>query len=357
MTAALELGSSSLQSLRREEDVLKSRTSRCVYAVLPDSPAHQRLLEQCGLQFTTCEDGILLLGDAAFEHAELFKSPCLPLMVGGRIPKCNPLVRQLISSLVEAILPIASNRNDICALTLPGGAAIDSSSESRADLEFYIRLVKLQGYEPKLVPASQALVLAELVENAFTGIGIVFGASGCEAILAHRGNPICHAASDHGGEWIDRELAKKLYAPSIDAADDSAAAETAQNFAPESLLSITLQREQLKSAATISGDDFTKHVESLLQETIFELCDAFSGELTRSRRARELPVPLPIVCGGGLIETPGFGSILAGVLQEVNLPIEIQRPRLVTRSDRSIVRGLLISAELEATSRPAGRAA
>ena len=63
------------------------------------------------------------------------------------------------------------------------------------------------------------------------------------------------------------------------------------------------------------------------------------------------------MCGGGLIETPGFGSILAGVLQEVNLPIEIQRPRLVTRSDRSIVRGLLISAELEATSRPAGRAA
>jgi len=358
MTAALELGSSSLRSLRREDNVLKSRTSRCVYAVLPDSPAHQRLLEQCGLQFTTCEDGILLLGDGAYDNAELFKSPCLPLMVGGRIPKGNPLVRQLISSLVEVILPIAGSRHEICALTLPGGAALDSSSEARADLEFYIRLVKLQGYEPKLVPASQALILAELVESAFTGIGIVFGASGCEAILAHRGNPICHAASDHGGEWIDRQLAKKLNAPSVASEDDRESLPAAdQSFARESLLSITRRREQLTSAATISGDAFTKHVESLMQETIFELCDTFSGELIRSRRAKELPSPLPIVCGGGLIQTPGFGSILASVLQEVNLPIQTQRPRLITRADHSIARGLLISAELEATSRPAGRAA
>lgn len=357
MTAALELGSSSIRSLRREDDVLKSRTSRCVYAVLPDSPAHQRLLEQCGLQFTTCDDGILLLGDGAYEHAKLFKSPVLPLMVGGRIPRGNPLVRQLISSLVEVILPIASSRNEICALTLPGGAALDSSSEARADLEFYIRLVKLQGYEPKLVPASQSLILAELVESSFTGIGIVFGASGCEAILAHRGNPICHAASDHGGEWIDRQLARKLNAPSVVPVSESSAAPSDQTFAHESLLSITRRREQLTSAATISGDSFTTHVESLLQETIFELCDAFSGELIRSRRAKELPSPLPIVCGGGLIQTPGFGSILASVLQEVNLPIETLRPRLTTRGDQSIARGLLISAELEATSRPAKRAA
>lgn len=357
MTAALELGSSAIRSLRREGDVLMSRTSRCVYAVLPDSPAHQRLLEQSSLQFTTCDEGILLLGDGAYENAELFKSPVLPLMVGGRIPKGNPLVRQLISSLVEVILPIAGSRDQICALTLPGGAALDSSSEARADLEFYIRLVKLQGYEPKLVPASQALILAELVESAFTGIGIVFGASGCEAILAHRGNPICHAASDHGGEWIDRCLAKKLKVPTIGGANDSDTAGTDEKYDQESLISIARRREQLTSAATISGDDFTKHVESLLEETVFELCEAFSAELIRSRRAKELPSPLPIVCGGGLIQTPGFGSILASVLKNVDLPVQTLRPRMVTRSSHSIARGLLISAELEATSRPAERAA
>lgn len=358
MTAALELGSSLIRSLRRDGDVLLSRTSRCVYAVLPDSPTHRQLLDKCGLQFTTCDDGILLLGDGAYEHAELFKSPCLPLMDRGRIPKGNPLVRQLISSLVEVILPIASNRNEICALTLPGGAALDPSREARADIEFYIRLVKLQGYEPKLVPASQALILAELVESAFTGIGMVFGASGCEAILAHRGNPICHAASDHGGEWIDRQLAKKLNAPELDDGPDPAGNPLAdQSLARDSLLSITRRREQQAGPVTISADTFARHVESLLQETIFELCDAFSGELIKSRRAKELPTPLPIVCGGGLIQTPGFGSILASVLNEVNLPVQTMRPQMITRSDHSIARGLLISAELEATSRPTERAA
>ncbi|MDA0285221.1 MAG: hypothetical protein O3B13_24250 [Planctomycetota bacterium] len=360
MTAALDLGSSAIRSLRREGDVLLSRTSRCVYAVLPDSPAHQRLLEQCGLQFTTCEEGIVLLGDGAHEHAELFKSPCQPLMAGGRLPKGNPLVRQLISALVEVILPIAGSRNEICSLTLPGGAALDSSRDARADLEFYIRLVRLQGYEPKLVPASQALILAELVQSAFTGIGIVFGASGCEAILAHRGNPICHAASDHGGEWIDSQLAKTFGAPSIGAASDSDAESGSaidRAFARESQLAIRRQREQLTGRSNDSRDRFASQVESLLQDTIYELCDAFSAELIRSRRAKELPSPLPIVCGGGLIQTSGFGTILDSVLQEVNLPIQTLTPRLVTGSSRSIARGLLISAELEATSRPAQHAA
>lgn len=358
MTAALELGSSVIRSLRREGEVLLSRTSRCVYAVLPDTPAHHRLLEKCGLQFTTCEDGILLLGDGAYDNAELFNSACLPLMAGGRIPRGNPLVRQLISSLVEVILPVAGSRNEICSLALPGGAAYDFSREARQDVEFYIRLVKLQGYEPKLVSASQALILAELVESAFTGIGMVFGASGCEAILTHRSKPICYAASDHGGEWIDRQLAKKLHALELeDATETGRTSVYGQNSIRESLLSISRRREQQAGPVTISSDPFAKHVESLLQETIFELCDAFSGELIQSRRAKELPSPLPIVCGGGLVQTPGFGSILASVLQEVNLPVQTLQPRLITRCDHSIARGLLINAELEATSRPAERAA
>jgi hypothetical protein len=41
----------------------------------------------------------------------------------------------------------------------------------------------------------------------------------------------------------------------------------------------------------------------------------------------------------------------------VKLPIQTLRPRLITQGDHSIARGLLISAELEATSRPAERAA
>lgn len=357
MTAALELGSSTIRSLRREDDVLMSRTSRCVYAVLPDSPAHQRLLEQCNLQFTTCEEGILLLGDGAYEHAEIFKSPCQPLIVGGRLPKGDPLARQLLSSLVEVILPVANSRHEVCSLTLPGGLALDSSSDARADVEFYIRLIRLQGYEPKLVPASQALILAELVKSSFTGIGIVFGASGCEAILSHRGEPVCHAASDRGGEWIDRQLAQTLAA----ATDSKPASDKLSASGPDAsggtLLPITRRREQLTDSDIFSGDSFSRQVESLLQDIIYELWDGFSSELIRSRRAKVLPSPLPIVCGGGLIQTPGFESILSGVLEQVRLPIEIQAPKLATRSDRTIARGLLISAELEATSRVTERAA
>lgn len=346
MTVALDLGSTGIRSLRREDEALRSRTSRCVYSVLPDSPAHRRLLEQGDIPFTTCEEGILLLGDGAFESADLFKAQCRPLIANGRLPKGDPLVRQLVSSLVEVILPTASERNEICSLTLPGGAALDSSSEARADLEFFIRLVRLQGYQPRLLPASQALILAELVETGFTGVGMVFGASSCEAILSHRGNPICHAASDRGGEWIDDQLLTK-FPPPGEALQER---ETDHTSAHSNLDRITQRREQIETPLTMATDEFAAHTSKLLHDVIHELCDGFCTELIRSRSAKELPSPLPVVCAGGLSATQDFHSLLFSILQGLKSPVPLQSPKIIGSDQRSITRGLLISGELEAMS-------
>ena len=348
MNVALDLGTSHIRSLRRESDRLISRGTRLVFSILPDSPSHRRLLDQAGLRFTMCDDGIVLLGDAAYDSSDLFKVPCRSLLVDGALPENDPLSRQLYGSLVEAILPASERQSDICCLTVPGGCDL-SGNARRSDLEFFTRLVRLQGYEPHVVPASQALTLAELVSSAFTGISMIFGASGCEAMLAHRGEPVCHVRTEQGGDWLDAQLIrlfqKPLLAESVEA-----------GLNPADLpRHIQHRREQISNSLVRATDDFERATARLTTGVIEELLSSLSAELKRTPRAVDVPQPIALICAGGLSRAAGFDSLLARSLDRESLPLEIQQPRIVAESTHSIGCGLLIIAELEAAERQQSR--
>jgi hypothetical protein len=213
MSIALDIGSHRIQSLRKEGAKLIGTNLRCAYSVLPDSATHRNLLEHAELAYVVCDEGLLLTGNAAADNSSLFKSTCRTLLPFGKIPTGDPLARQVLASLIESAVPVsgtpgeAKEESPICCVALPGGA--DMQSTGRSDLEFFLRCIRLQGYQPRIVPSGAALVLAELVQESFTGIGMVFGDSGCEALLAHRGQPVCHARTEFGGQWIDNRLAEQ----------------------------------------------------------------------------------------------------------------------------------------------------
>lgn len=341
MTIALDIGSSQFRTMRRVGERLIARTARAIYSVLADTPAHRRLLDQAGIAYSLSEGDIVLLGDAAADSASLFRVPSRHLLPGGRLPTRDPLARQLLSCLIEAVLPTAEAGSEICCLTLPSGLALEAGA-SHADIEFYSRIVRLLGYEPKLVPASQSLILAELLDASFTGIGLVFGASGCEAMLAHRGQPLCHAQTDFGGHAIDeRRRLRDFIEPAVTSNDAAAPAEivdeiTAQRF-----------REAIVPSETAPGASVEHVVAELLCRACEKLIAAFDAELRRAPRAASVPQPVAVICSGGLSQTPGFEAIVADVVSQCELPVDCRVPRVTEASARSILRGLLISAELE----------
>jgi hypothetical protein len=358
MSIALDFGASTIVSLRRTGERLIARSSRLEYAVLPDSPAHRRLLERGQVSFLTCESNLVLVGDAAHENADLFRTPCRPLLVNGRVPENDPLARQVIARLTESVLPPAQERDDICAVTLPGDVTLDGS-DTRSDFEFLTQIIRLQGYDPLLVPSGQALVLAELVRSAFTGIGLTFGHAGCEALLAHRGAALCHASTRLGGEWLDQQLLTHMRSAApgdsapipIFSSDPGEADQLTRQL-------ITDRRENLSALVNSAADSQdVQLIASLLAESLSTLLQDFAAELNRSPQALDIPQPLPIVCTGGLARTPGFGTLLVQALKKHRLPVETCEPRLVTECPQTIARGLLIAAELESSTRSASKAA
>ncbi len=127
------------------------------------------------------------MGDAAADLSQMFQGRTIPLLPKGAIPENDPLTRQIIASLVESLLPEPHHAREICCLTLPklrsnlcGSQGAIGQFTSNPDFEFFIRLVCLRGYSPLILSSSMAVVLAELIEDAFTRISLTFGTTNRE---------------------------------------------------------------------------------------------------------------------------------------------------------------------------------
>lgn len=354
MSIALDIGSHRISSLRFENEQLIARHRRCVFAVLPVTASHQQVLQQANVEWVTCDDGLLLLGDAAWDHAELFHVHARPLLNDGVLPEHDPVSRQLLATMIEAVLPKAMVPGEICSLTTPGSGG--RSEAAQADLEFYQRIVRLQGYEPLLVPTPTALALAELATQGFTGIAFVCGASCCEAALLHRGLVVCHRHHPHGGNWIDQRIAETLglvsWNPAGERFIDLAAATRLREARPTPGRGFSLGALRRDAGPShqrpIESNEYSSVLRSCLLQALSELTLEFSTEVARMGHGHDFPQPLPVIMGGGLVMSPGFLALADEALRSVEWDLALQAPRIAPGWPFNTTRGLLIAAELEA---------
>lgn len=352
MSIALDFGSHRVKSLRREGHRLIGSNLRCAYSVLPDSRSHRDLLEQAEISYVVSDAGLLLVGNAAEDVSKLFKSTCRTLLPAGQIPTHDPLARQMLGALIESALPVSGWSREskspapTCGFTPPGGTDLDGQG-TRSDLEFFLRCIRLRGYEPRVVPAGAALVLAELVKESFTGIGMVFGDSGCEALLAHRGKPICDARTEFGGQWIDVRLAERQQPVAYNPSGDKYlnVAEMAQ------------RKHSLRGSIAAPTDSFEESLADLLTQSCVSLIEAFGKAIKSSPRAAELPQPMSVVCVGGTTRVPGFDALMTELLQCLEIGVTVRPPRIITDCEYTIARGLLIDAQLNSIDAKTARAA
>jgi len=332
MTIGLDIGSHLLRSLRIAADsTLRLRKCRAHYAVLPDSLAHRQLLEQAGVLFAVCDESLLLLGDAAHEYASLFHVLPTPLLPAGHVPKGDPLTRQTLAALIDGLLPEPARREDVCCFT--SSFVKGEERADREDEEFFARLVRLKGYTPTAISQSLALVLAELADEGFSGIGAVFGASCSQAVLAHHAIEVARFTLPRGSQWIAEELERRGLAPAN---------------APEPRPSPDGQwHHRFHGFLGDPRSAWEAAITELVTEMTQLLLVGLAGQLQRMSADPFMAQPLPLVCSGGLSALRGFRALLINSLRRLDLPIPIGDVRCARDPQSSLCRGCLIWAELE----------
>jgi hypothetical protein len=369
MTISLDPGAFAMRSLRRRRDELVSRRCRSIAASIRESDARRRWLDFTNVPYLRAEDYLILPGSAATEADELFETIPRDLLPAGTIPIADPVTRQVISTLVEGLLPWSEHPGEICCYTQPGEplgecpdlwcgrpgcpppagrphhnspmigheppAGTDGDSPVERRMKFFARLIHLRGYRPVPLNPATALVLAELSEAGFSGVGVALGAASCEIAVVHRGNQIARGRLARGGRWIDEQLALRTRMYRRDSQG-------------EQVLDVEGARLRKESTSlNATADDDSRLVANLYRNLVAELVEVVSETLISDSRIALLPGPLPIICGGGPARIDGFGELLRAEIDRQPLPVTVAGPRLVNDHEYAVARGCLIRAELE----------
>lgn len=305
MSIGLDLGSTQFRSLRRSGDRLVGRLCRPIYLSIPDHAGIRRLLEREQTPFFVCEDQLVVVSDAAVEWASVLRTPLQHLLPDGQLPAHDPLSRQILTLMLDAVLPPAASPRDVCCLTIPGELLPDEAGPER---QFFSRLVTLRGYQTVMIGQGLAVALSELSDVGLTGIGISLGASQCEFALVHRSQELARCAIP----WGLSELCAS------EEGQETAAGHLQQTSPPSHLLV-----------------DFL--VELLLEAGLrIEQHDGF----------RLLTQPVTLACAGGITAHPEFDQIWHQAWQRAAWPLQVREHRLTRHATYTVALGCLIQAQL-----------
>lgn len=336
MHVGLDLGSTGVRVLTLAPHSLHGKRTNLNYSLLPDTGDHRRHLLRAGIRFASCDGNLLLLGKAANDYARIFRTSSHSLLPFGEFPSHDILGRQILASHINRLLPVRRglSHEAICCYSHPE-AQPDAPQLNAERSRFLAQVLQLANYIPLPLSAGMAVVLSELVDQNFSGIALIFGASCSEMSIAYHGREVFRTSAPLGGDWIDDELARRLDRYLFDD----------QGIRYPDLQLLRHWRERLPHPLTMprtSTDEMICEVYAEFLTDVLRTCmDKFDPRVASLRES------WPLVCAGGLTRTNGFKSLIQHVLMEMKLPFAISQLRLAGHNDFIVARGCLANAILE----------
>lgn len=320
---ALDLGSVNARAAARRSDdgELVHTFQRNVFLDLRLDAFARKLLPKFNVDcFIRGERGYVL-GDAAYELAHVFERELRHPMKEGRISPQEPEGLPIVGLLIERLLGRASRPGEICAFSLPADS-VDVDRNFIYHRGVVENVLRGLGYTPRAVPEGHAVVIAELKENDFTGIGVSCGAGMFNVSVSFKGLSGLAFSTRDGGDWVDQHVAKALGLPL-----------QAVREVKEGGMDLRKPKDRVEVAVAM-------YFRTLLQETLQSI-------KTRLNEAAEKPTfyaPVDIVFAGGVAQIGGFADVVREEFDKLDFPVPVDEIRLARDPLTTAVEGCLHAA-------------
>ena len=262
-----------------------------------------------------------VLGDQAFELAHVFERETRHPMKEGRISPDEPEALPIVGLLVERLLGRARQPGEICAFSLPADS-LDADRNFIYHRGVLENVLSGLGYAPRLVLEGQAVVIAELKDRDFTGIGVSCGAGMFNVSVSFKGLPALSFSTLHGGDWVDRHAAQALGVPA-----------SAVRAVKEGGMDLRKPKDRVEVAVAM-------YFRTLLQETLRTIKD-------RINEAADKPTffqPVDVVFAGGVAQIGGFVEMVREEFDKLDFPAPVADIRLAREPLTTVLEGCLHAA-------------
>ena len=305
----------------------KVETSRVRDAFLDLDPEAKRMLKLSGVNFIDRgEDGIIIVGDAALEMANVFGREARRPLSQGLISAGEMDALDVLGVMVKNVLGEPAAEGESCYFSVPA-SPVDADRDVVYHEGVFSRIVSECGYTAYPSNEAMAIVYAETAADGFSGLGISFGSGMCNLALAVSGvEGLCFSVA-RGGDWIDAGAAK------------------ATGSTQSRICALKEKGIDLMDPKTREEEALALYYKSLISYCI----DQTMREFIKIKDRFSLPRPIPIVVSGGTSLAGNFVEFFTEVFESKRkkFPFEVSEIRHASDPLNAVARGLLIQAMQE----------
>ncbi len=313
-------------SRKKGRDVVTKNRLNAFFS-LPYHKFTQEILERNRVSYFIDSNSLIIIGDASEKFSVMFNAEVRRPMCEGLLNPQELEGQKIIQKILETLIEPPDMLGESVCISVP---AVPPGWEHRllyheAILKNYFMSL---GYRVKTINEGLAVILTELAETYFSGIGISMGGGMCNVCFSYLSLPILTFSIPKAGDYIDHSVAAVM---------DMLPTEV--RLIKENELDFThAPRNRVQNALHIFYD-----------ELIYTVLTTLRQELAKSNKLPQVHQPIPIVLAGGTAMPRGFLARFEKVLTEFTFPVPIAGVRLAKDPPTATVRGSLISAMSEET--------
>ncbi len=322
----LDVGTANLLSVRQvgAGDLLVLRERNAFLEIPSQFVGNREMLTKLRVPYVQFKDRLFVIGDAAFNLANMFGSEVRRPMQHGFLSAGEQEAIPMMRFIIQRLLGEPEVAGEEVCFCIPA-ASIDRENDTVYHEGIVSGILRKLGYTPRSMNEAHAIVYSSLGEQDFTGIGISCGAGMFNVCVAYKTIPALTFSVARGGDWIDEHVAKVMGIPKVRA--------TAIKESEIDLMSPNSREEEA--------------IVLYYRNLIGYVLQNFRQRFMLARDVPQFEKPVEIVIGGGTSLIGGFIDVFADEIKKVQLPIPIAGVRRADDALSAVVRGCLIAANLD----------
>ena len=321
----LDMGTMNVVSARRTKDGVEANRIRDAFLVLPRE--HRKMLRLSGVNHIEKGDDMLIIGDAAYEFANMFGSEVRRPLSSGLIASGEIDALEILGILVRHVVKEPTRKNEVCYFSVPAAPVDDPTRDVVYHRGVLQRIVEECGY--RAIPANEAMAIiySECAKEQFSGLAMSFGSGMQNVALAINTMEGLSFSTTKSGDWIDAGAAKSV------------------GSTQARICAIKEKGIDLIAPKTREEEALAVYYKSAIEYGL----DHVVREFDKIRTKFHLSKAIPIIVSGGTSKAGNFLPFFQKVFEErkSRFPFEVSEIRGAKEPLDAVARGLLIQAVQE----------
>ncbi len=321
----LDIGSSNIIVAQSRRDRIHLVKQLNAFFTVPKSKFAERILAKNEVMYFESEGQFYIYGNAADNFANMFNANSRRPVREGILSASEEEGVHVLQAVTGSIIKKPKNFGETLCFAIPGEPLNGTGSVVYHESMIKTFLGKM-GYTPISINEGMAIVMSELGDDDYTGIGISMGGGMCNICLSYLSYPVITYSIQEAGDYIDTMAGMSVGV---------------------SATRVKSQKEAELDLSREPRDRITAALQVFYESLIHKLLESLQRIFNSTDQIPKISRPIPIVLSGGTAMPKGCREGFEKALKTIKLPVEISTVRLASDPLNTTAKGALIMAMAE----------